>query len=174
MKKSFITLFSLLFVCVTVFASNPLKVTGGDKKFFKTAQGGATLEISYEGASFDGKMPLTEKYSDIPAKCKISYDGFVEEFAERIKDVPIVKRAEEAKYKISIKVTKVDEFINVMGFIPGPCIRVWGTFTVTDINGKDPLLVVDIDEIDGGSAPTTDRAFNDTFGELGKRVAKLK
>jgi hypothetical protein len=61
-----------------------------------------------------------------------------------------------------------------MGFIPGPCIRAWGTLTVTAIGSNDPLLVVDIDEVDGGSAPTTDRAFNDTFGELGKRIAKLK
>ena len=71
-------------------------------------------------------------------------------------------------------VAYLDEFINVMGFIPGPCIRVWGTVTITDVRDGSTLLLVDIDEIDGGSAPTTDRAFNDTFGELGERIAKLK
>ena len=70
----------------------------------------------------------------------------------------------------SIKMAKA----NIMGFIPGPCIRVWGTLTVTDVKSGEALLVVDIDEIDGGSAPTTDAAFNDTFGELGKSIAKLK
>ena len=83
------------------------------------------------------------------------------------------KDASKANYKITIQVTKVDEFFNVMGFIPGPCIRVWGTLTVTDIQNGSTLLVVDIDEIDGGSAPHTDRAFNDTFGELGKKIVKL-
>lgn len=161
-------------VAVIAFAANPLKVLSGDKKFFKTAEGGCLLEIVYEGASFDGKMPLTEKYSDIDAKAKVSYEGFVEEFSERINKVKIVKAVDNANYKMTIKVTKVDEFVNIMGFIPGPCIRVWGTLTITDIKGDTPLLVVNIDEIDGGSAVNVDRAFNDTFGELGKRIAKMK
>ena len=173
MKKVLIAMCMML-VGMAAFAGNPLKVIGGDKKFFKTAEGGALLEISYDGASFDGKMPLTEKYSNIPEKCTISYGGFVEDFSRNCKNVQIVKSAKEAKYKISIKVTKVDEFVNVMGWIAGPCIRVWGTLTITDIKGGEPLLVVDIDEIDGGSATSTDGAFEDTFNELGKRIAKLK
>jgi hypothetical protein len=164
----------LAVMTLVAFAANPLKVTDGNKKFFKTAEGGCLLEISYEGASFDGKMPITEKYTDMDNKTKISYNGFVEEFSETSKKVHIVTDAAAANYKINIKVSKVDEFINVMGFIPGPCIRVWGTLTITAINDPTPLLVVNIDEIDGGSAPTTDRAFNDTFGELGERIAKLK
>ncbi len=159
---------------IVVFAANPIKVKEGNKKFFKTAEGGALLEITYDGASYDDRMPLTEKYGDMTKKTQISYEGFVEEFSERNEKVPIVAKAADAKYKISIKVTKVDEFINPMGFVVGPCIRVWGTLTITDISDGSKLLVVDIDEIDGGSAFNTDRAFNDTFGELGKRIAKLK
>jgi len=154
--------------------AGPLSFKSGDKKFFKTADGGALLEVTYEGATYDDRMPLTEKYSNIDEKTKISYDGFVEEFSERSKKVNIVDNAKDAKYKFTIKVTKVDEFFNVMGFIPGPCIRVWGTFTVTDLSTGSEVLVVDIDEIDGGSAPTPDRAFNDTFGELGKKIVKFK
>lgn len=172
MKKVFITLIMAL-LAVNVFAANPLKVKDGDKKFFRKAKGDCLLEVVYAGASFDGKKPLTEKYDDIDNKTTISYEGFVEEYSERNNNLPIVKDAATAKYKITIQVTKVDEFVNIMGFIPGPCIRVWGTLTVTDIQDGTVLLVVDIDEIDGGSAPTTDRAFNDTFGELGKRIAKL-
>ena len=159
---------------IAVFAGNPLKVKDGNKKFFKTAEGGALLEIIYDGATFDDKMPLTEKYGDMANKTKISYDGFVEEFSERNKKVKIVTKKEDAKYKITVKVTKVDEFFNVMGFVAGPCIRVWGTLTITDTSDGSTLLVVDIDEIDGGSALNVDRAFNDTFGELGERVSKLK
>jgi hypothetical protein len=172
MKKILMTLLMAL-IAVNAFAANPLKVKDGDKKFFRKAKGECLLEVVYTGASFDGKMPLTEKYSDIDNKTTISYEGFVEEYNDRNKNLPVVKDESKAKYKITILVTKVDEFVNIMGFIPGPCIRVWGTLTVTDLSDNSTIVVVDIDEIDGGSAPTTDRAFNDTFGELGKRIAKL-
>lgn len=160
-------------LAINVFAANPLKVKDGNKKFFRKAKGECLLEVVYTGASFDGKMPLTEKYSDMDMKTTISYDGFVEEYNDCNKKLPIVKDEATANYKITIQVTKVDEFVNIMGFIPGPCIRVWGTLTVTDLKDGSTIVVVDIDEIDGGSAPTTDRAFNDTFGELGKKIAKL-
>lgn len=164
----------LVMVATITFAANPIKVVNGDKKFFKNAEGTVFLEVIYEGATFDDKMPLTEKYDNVEEKTTISYDGFIEEFSERNSRLSFVKTEEEATYKMTIKVTKVDEFINIMGFIPGPCIRVWGTLTITDVKSGDTLLVVEIDEIDGGSAPTTDRAFNDTFGELGQKIAKLK
>lgn len=173
MKRLFLMAFVTLFATVAI-AGNPIKVISGNKKFFKNAEGNVLLEIKYDGASFDGKMPLTEKYPDVDAKTIISYNGFIEEFSERNDDLTFVKNEAEANYKITIQVTKVDEFFNVMGFIPGPCIRVWGTLTVTDVKTGESLLVVDIDEIDGGSASTTDRAFNDTFGELGEKIAKLK
>ena len=173
MKRSLMTVLMAV-AAVMVFAGNPLKVKDGNKKFFKTAEGGALLEVTFDGASFDDKMPLTEKYSDMNNKTKISYNGFVEEFNDECKKVKIVSKKEDANYKISIKVTKVDEFFNPMGWVAGTCIRVWGTVTVTDISDGSTLLVVDIDEIDGGSALNTDRAFNDTFGELGERLAKLK
>ena len=173
MKRLILMAFMTVVATVT-FASNPIKVIGGDKKFFKSAKGSIFLEVIYDNATFDDKMPLTEKYTDMAEKAIISCNGFIEEFSERNTQVNFVETEAEATYKMTVKVTKVDEFINIMGFIPGPCIRVWGTLTITDVTSGDSLLVVDIDEIDGGSAPTVDRAFNDTFGELGKRIAKLK
>ena len=174
MKRLLMTAF-LVMVATVTFAANPLKVVNGDKKFFKNAEGTVFLEVIYdESATFDDKMPLTEKYNNLDEKATIAYNGFIEEFSERNKKLQFVNTEEEATYKITVRVTKVDEFVNIMGFIPGPCIRVWGTLTVTDVKSGEALLVVDIDEIDGGSAPTTDAAFNDTFGELGKSIAKLK
>lgn len=173
MKRLFLMAFVTLFATVA-FAGNPIKVVNGDKKFFKNAEGKVFLEVIYEGATFDDRMPLNERYSDIEAKTIISYNGFIEEFVERNTALKFVETIEEATYKMTIQVTKVDEFFNVMGWVAGPCIRVWGTLTITDVKSGDSLLVVEIDEIDGGGAPTVDRAFNDTFGELGKRIAKLK
>lgn len=173
MKRLF--LMAIMTIVTTVaFAANPIKVINGDKKFFKSAEGNVILQVIYDDATFDDKMSLTEKYSNIDEKTEISYNGFIEEFSQRNSKLNFVKDEAEATYKITIRVTKVDEFVNIMGFIPGPCIRVWGTLTVTDAKTGDSLLVVEIDEIDGGSAATTDRAFNDTFGELGQKIAKLK
>ena len=173
MKKAYLTILMAL-VALVGFAANPLSLKEGNKKFFKTASGSAFFEVIYKGASFDDKMPLEKKYDDMDNKTKVSYEGFVEEFIEHSKNVSIVKKLEEANYKFTVLVTKVDQFTNIMGFIPGPCIRVWGTFTITDAKTGEKLLVVDIDEIDGGSAPTPDRAFNDTFGELAKKILKFK
>lgn len=173
MKRILLIAFVTMFATVA-FASNPIKVVNGDKKFFKSAEGNVYLEVIYDGATFDGKMPLTEKYDDIENKTTISYDGFIEEFNERNSKLQFVKDETEATYKMTIQVTKIDEFFNVMGWVAGPCIRVWGTLTVTDVKSGDTLIAIDIDEIDGGSSPTVDRAFNDTFGALGEKIAKLK
>lgn len=174
MKRIFLMAFITLFATVA-FAANPLKVVGGDKKFFKNAEGTVFLEMIYDNdATFDGKMPLTEKYDNLEEKIEISYNGFVEEFSERNSKLKFVDTEEEATYKMTIHVTKIDEFVNVMGWIPGPCVRVWGTLTVVDVNSGETMIIVDINEIDGGSSPTTDRAFNDAFGKLGESIAKLK
>lgn len=174
MKRLFMMAFMTIIATVT-FAANPLKVVNGDKKFFKKAEGNVFLEVIYnDDATYDDRMPLTEKYADIEAKTVISYNGFIEEFSERNSNLKFVKDETEATYKMTINVTKVDEFYNVMGWVAGPCVRIWGTLTVTDVKTGESLLVVEIDEIDGGGAPTTDRAFNDSFGELGKKIAKLK
>ncbi len=174
MKRLFLMAFITVFA-TAAFAGNPLKVVNGDKKFFKSAEGKVFLEVIYnDDATYDGKMPLSEKYNDLDAKTTISYNGFIEEFTDSNSNMTFVKDVAEADYKMTINVTKIDEFVNVMGWVPGPCIRVWGTLTVTDTKTGNTMIVVDIDEIDGGSSPTTDRAFNDTFGELGKRIAKLK
>ena len=172
--KRLVLMAFMTIIATVAYAANPIKVVSGDKKFFKSAEGNVYLEVKYEGASFDDKMPLTEKYDDMESKTTISYNGFIEEFTDNNKKMKFVTTDSEATYKMTIQVTKIDEFINVMGWIPGPCIRVWGTLTVTDVKSGESLLVVEIDEIDGGSAPTTDRAFNDAFGKLGEKIAKLK
>ena len=172
--KRLVLMAFMTIIATVAFAANPIKVVSGDKKFFKSAEGNVYLEVKYEGASFDDKMPLTEKYDNMESKTTISYNGFIEEFTDNNKKMKFVTTESEATYKMTIQVTKIDEFINVMGWIPGPCIRVWGTLTVTDVKSGESLLVVEIDEIDGGSAPTTDRAFNDAFGKLGEKIAKLK
>ena len=90
MKRLLITAF-LVMVATVTFAANPLKVVNGDKKFFKNAEGTVFLEVIYdESATFDDKMPLTEKYDNMEEKTNISYNGFIEEFSERNKKLQFV------------------------------------------------------------------------------------
>ena len=81
----------LVMVATVTFAANPLKVLNGDKKFFKNAEGTVFLEVIYDGATFDDKMPLTEKYDNMEEKTTISYNGFIEEFSQRNKKLQFVK-----------------------------------------------------------------------------------
>ena len=68
MKKTLLTLVVAL-LAMNVFAANPLKVKSGDKKFFRNAKGGCLLEVIYDAdASYDDRMPLTEKRQLSPTR----------------------------------------------------------------------------------------------------------
>ena len=88
--KRLVLMAFMTIIATVAFAANPIKVVSGDKKFFKSAEGNIYLEVKYEGASFDDKMPLTEKYDDMEAKTTISYDGFIEEFKDNNKKMNFV------------------------------------------------------------------------------------
>lgn len=143
----------------TAMAGSDLTVKRGNKKFIKEAKGVAALEFNFEGATFDDKMPLTDKYPDIALLQKLAWDGFVEEFNDRCKNLQVVPDIDKVDYKISMKVTKIDHFVNVMGFIPGLCVRAWGTVTITDAKTGEVVLEVYVDEIDGGAPPLSGRSF---------------
>ena len=90
MKRLFLMAIITVFA-TTAFAGNPLKVVNGDKKFFKSTEGKIFLEVVFDAnATYDDKMPLTEKYDDLAAKTIISYDGFVEEFTDSKSKLTIV------------------------------------------------------------------------------------
>ena len=174
MKKTLLTLTIILLTMATAMAGSDLTVKRGNKKFIKEAKGVAALEFNFEGATFDDKMPLTDKYPDIALLQKLAWDGFVEEFNDRCKNLQVVPDIDKVDYKILMKVTKIDHFVNVMGFIPGLCVRAWGTVTITDAKTGEVVLEVYVDEIDGGANPSPDGAFSDCFEELGKQFSKLK
>ena len=58
MKRLFLMAFVTLFATMAI-AGNPIKVIKGDKKFFKNTEGNVFMEVIYDGATFDDKMPLT-------------------------------------------------------------------------------------------------------------------
>lgn len=173
MKKILFLLVALV-SSLTASAGLDISVTQGDKKFFKTAEGNAVLELLWDGATYDGKMPLEEKFTNLSYLKKVAYNGFEETFNDKSKKFKIVKDQSAAKYKITMKVSKMDQYFKVMGFIPGNATKVWGTLTVTEIATGNVVLVVNVDEVDGGANPSPDETFSDCFEELAEQLTKLK
>ncbi|MBQ0073729.1 MAG: hypothetical protein KBT34_06005 [Prevotella sp.] len=170
MKKLFFALCALLF-SITAMAGSDIEVTQGDEKFFKKTDGTATCVFIWDGATYDGRMALSKKFKNLATLKKASYNAFVEEFNKKSKHIQIVKG--KAKYKITIRIKKIDQYFKVTGIVPANATKMWGTLTVTNSAGKK-LLVATIDEVDGGSNRDPVGTFEDCFEDLGKQVAKLK
>lgn len=169
-----------LFTCVLVsmmalvaMAGSDLHIMKGDAKFFKTASGTAVVKFDFEGATYDAKMPLSEKW-DVERVARIAKSGFSETFNDKSKKVKIVADDAAANYVINYKVTKMDQYFKVMGFIPGFATKNWGTITITDAASGEVLLQVDVVECDGGANPSPDETISDSFEDAAKQLAKFK
>ena len=174
MKKILLTLIVAVMGCMTAMAGSDLKVVEGDKKFLKTASGNAVLIFDWEGATYDNKEPLTNHYSNLEQLKPIAWNGFVEEFNKKSKNVKVVKDATDARYQFSMQVTNMDMYVKVMSFIPSPATKVWGVMTVTDLQTGEVIAIIQVKEVNGGGNPSPDGSFSDCFEELGKQMAKLK
>lgn len=174
MKKILLSLVAVFFTCNCAFAGLDIKVTQGDKKFFKTNAGNAVLDFKFDNTKYDNKMPLAEKFDDVAKVKKIALNGFTETFNDKSKGIKVVENNADAQYKFTFEVTNMDQYFKVMGFIPGFATKAWGTFTVTDIKSGEALVVVDVDEVDGGASPSPDETISDCFEEIAKQLNKLK
>ena len=175
MKRMVVSMALVCLACVSAWAGG-IKVVSGDKKVFKNAEGSAVLEIVFDGATYDDKMPLAEneKFSDMASVKKIAMAGFTEYFNKKSKSVKISESADGAKYKISLQVSKMDQYVKVMGFIPAPATKTWGTLTITDLATGQVLTTVEVNAVDGGANPSPDGCISDSFEKIGEEVAKLK
>ncbi len=174
MKRLILTMMVLCMTCMCAFAGLDIKATQGDKKFFKKSEGKAIVEILWDGAKYDNKMALEEKFGDMTEYAAASLNGFTESFNDECKKIKVVSDKKEADYNFTIQITNVDQYFKVMGFIPGNATKIWGTLTVTDIKSGETLLVVEIDELDGGASPSPTETFSDSFEELAEQLTKLK
>lgn len=110
--------------CMTAMAGSDIKVTEGNKKFLKTAEGNAILVFDWEGATFDNKEPLASKFSNLEELKNVAWNGFTETFNEKCKKVIIVADETNVKYKSAMKVTNIDQYFKVIGFVPGNATKV--------------------------------------------------
>lgn len=174
MKKYLITMLFVLVGSMSAMAGSGVKVTKGDSKFLKTAEGNAVLVFDWEGATYDNKMPLIEQFTDLELLKPKAWNGFREVFNKKCKNVQVVRDEADARYKFAMKVVNMDRYIKVTGLIPGPATKVWGIMTVTDLTTGDIIAVVEVTKVDGGANPSPDGSFSDCFEELAKKVVKLK
>lgn len=170
--KKFISTLVLISLFSVYAMADGIKVTQGDKKLFKNAEGNAQIEIVLDGATYDGQKPLKEKFEDLANFKKCAIEGFTEGFNDKSKKVKIA--ADNVKYKIAFKVSKVDQYFKVMGFVPGNATKVWGEVTITDAASGETLAVINVDEVDGGANLSPDGTISDSFKELAELIAKLK
>ena len=165
----------LLTIMCSFFAfAGGVKYLSGNKKLFKTAEGGMLLEISFEGATYDYSSPLEERWPDIDHYALKARDGFIQDFRENFKKVYITENKSEAKYSISIKIDNVDMYAKVMSWVPGPAIKVWGILVITDTASGEELLRLSLKELCGGASPSQHEAMSDTFELLADELKKFK
>lgn len=174
MKKYLLTMVMCFAVCMCAMAGSNIKVTQGDKKIFKTASGNAVVEFVWDGATYDNKQPLTEKYNNLEELKPIAWKGFQNAFNKSCKKVKVVEDAADATYKFTIKVTNMDQYFKVMGFVPGNATKAWGTLTITDVKSGQVLVEGTFSGIDGGANLSPDGTFEDCFEEVARQVARLK
>ncbi len=174
MKKFLFALVAMCMISMNAMAGLDIKVTKGDKKFFKTAAGSAVVEFVWDGATYDKKEPLGKHFSNLNELMDLALKGFTETFNDKCKKVKVEGDLKDAQYKFTMKITNMDQYYKVMGFIPGNATKVWGTMTITDAGSGEELVVIDVDEVDGGANPNPNGSFCDCFEELAEQVAKLK
>lgn len=175
MKKTLLTLALLCVACISAFAGG-IKVTGGDKKIFKHISGNAVLEFIFDNATFADKMPLQEdsRFQDIEHVKEVAMNGFKQDFNDECENVKVVDSAADAQYKITLKVTKMDQYVKITGFIPAPATKTWGVMTISDLKTGEILTTVEVNAVNGGANPSPDGCISDSFEELGEKVGGLQ
>lgn len=177
MKKIISTLF-LMAICLTSFAGNPFKITLG-KENVKTIMRDAAVavvECDWNSTMYDNKITAKEKfgadYDFIVSDCQKS---FVSAFNAASKGLRLSSElTEDAKYKLVLKISNVDSFFAAMSFVPRNEAKMWGIATICSVESGEKLLEVAIDEAEDGQDFVWRECFGKTFGEMGKRLAKLK
>lgn len=174
MKKYFLALLIAFVGHMAAIADSGIRVTQGEKKFLKAAEGNAVLTFDYDGATYANKEPLTSKFNNLEELKKVGWNGFATIFNERVRKVKVVEDGAEARYKFSMKVTNMDQYFKITGFIPSNATKVWGVMTITDLSSGEVLASIEISEVDGGANPSPSGSFSDCFEELAKQVSKLR
>lgn len=172
MKK--VILFALMAVacCITAMAGDGTKVVEGSFKSMKDKVANVYFKpIDFKGATWDNKGDLSTHYMNLNDLAKTGLRAMEAEFNSECKKMQTSTEA-EANYVVSIKVTNMDSYYNVMGWgLPGHITKIWGDITITDKATGNVVVVLNMKETDGGRNHNTDQSFVDAWDAVGKILA---
>ena len=175
MKKILTVLFAL-FVCVSLFAGNTVKVVEGKQSFKTILSDKATAQvvIDWSNAKYDKSKSLKDVWGD-------KYDYFVKACEENLlngfngenKELKLTQEKTNAKYVVNVKVNQLDKYFNVMNIVPCHTVKVWATITILSSTGEKQV-VIEADEMKGSRDFSPEDCYTKAFKILGERVAKAK
>ena len=176
MKKYLLTAVAAM-LALSVFAGNPLKVIEGKDAMKAVLKDNAAVCVQFDWANgvFDNQQPLTEKFADaydfIVNDCETS---FIEAFNENSKTLSMSKDEAGAKYRFVLTIDNMDSYFAVMRFVPQWEGKMWGNLKVFSVESGETLAVIQITEAEDGADFNINECYGETFGKLGKRIAKMK
>lgn len=176
MKRIISTLIAL-FVCMSMLAGNPLKVTSGKQnlKEIMASAGTALVEYDWTTTMYDNKVSIKDKFADdcdfVVNDCSQS---FINGFNAKSKGLKLTTENAGAKYKFLLKVDNVDSFFAAMRFVPRHEAKMWGKLTIVSTENNETLAEINIVEAEDGADFVFKECFGKTFFILGEKVAKLK
>lgn len=185
MKKLFISLL-LAMACITASADNPIRIVSRSAGFKSMMKETAIvcLVMDWSEATYDNEISVKEKFGEdldyiIITDC---YVNMLAGFNEHSKGLKMQLEEEGAKYKMLIKVERVDWRVMPIavgwgwhGFNAGANEgQIWGDIVIANVETGDIMAEIRIDEAEEGYDTTRDGCFGKTFYLVGKKVAKLK
>ena len=186
MKKAFYFILFVFFCLNYVNAGNPVIVKSGKFSALKNC-GDIIYEFDYSEATIDGK-PLLEYFKgrgedflrDWPINSKAGESGFAAMFNKKNKlGINMVENSSNAKYKLLVKVSKLDIGNSAGTFVPfagakAGGVILWGTAVFTDISSGDAVVSLAIDEVKGTGSPSEKVRMVLTYSTLATTMCKLK
>lgn len=172
MKKYLLTLLMAIVGISTAFAGDDISLKSGSVASL-TNGGVASLVIDIANAKYDNKTPLRQdaRFADIDKQIPECASEFIREFNENTKKFTMTANDKEAQYKIIVKITNVDTFVNVMSFKGGIGVKLWGSINIKNKATGEDVAVFEIDE-ESNSGFTYQIALEEGFEGIAKYLAK--
>lgn len=166
----------LMLICMNMFAGNPFKIIVGKENAKSVMRQPAIAIVDFDWSStmYDFKITAKEKFgNDYDFIVNHCQNSFITAFNGASKGLRVTTDSSvEAQYKVVLKVTNLDSYMQVMGFAPRPEGKVWGKFIVSSVATGEKVLEVKIDEAEDGTDFVWRECFGKTFAEMGKNLTK--
>lgn len=173
MRKILTLLFALL-VSAASFAGNTVKVVKSinNAKAILGKNLSAVATIDWSEVKYDNSKDMHDvwgiKYDYFAHECT---EKFISGFNENSNGLQVATDAQHTKYSMTVNLTNIDKYFNVMNIVPGHTVKIWATVVITSEQG-DKVMEIEVDSMKGSRDFSPDDCYTKAFHILGKRVAK--